>query len=99
MLERDYQKKLKDKLQARFPDAIIFKTDPAAMQKQGFPDLLILRKDKWAALEVKADEKANHQPNQEDYINQIKYMGNYAAFIFPENEKEILNELERALAN
>lgn len=99
MLERDYQKKLKEKLHARFPNAIIFKTDPAAMQKQGFPDLLILQNDKWAALEVKARENSNHQPNQEEYINQIKHMGNYAAFIFPENEKEILNELERALSN
>jgi hypothetical protein len=97
MLERDYQKKLKEKLYKRFPDAIIFKTDPFAMQMQGFPDLLILKNDKWAALEVKAAEKSSHQPNQEDYINRIKHMGNYAAFIFPENEKEILNELERAL--
>lgn len=97
MTERQYQSKLKSKLEKRFPDAIIFKVDPTASGIQGFPDIMILRNNKWAALEVKKDEKAKHQPNQDDYVERIKAMGNYSSFIFPENEKEVLNELERAL--
>lgn len=93
MTEGEYQRTLKEKIQKRFPGVIILKNDPTYLQ--GFPDLLLLKGSKWAALEVKKDEKAHHQPNQDRYIEQIKQMGNYASFIFPENEKEILNELER----
>ena len=99
MTEAQYQAKLKEKLKKRLPDAIIFKVDPTASGIQGFPDLMILRKNKWAALEVKKDEKASHQPNQDDYVKRINGMGNYSAFIFPENEKEIIDELERALSD
>ena len=99
LTEAIYQSKLKKKLEKRLPDAFVLKIDPTATGIQGFPDLLILRNDKWAALEVKKDEYATHRPNQDHYVNQIKHMGNYSAFIFPENEKEVLNELERALSS
>ena len=99
LTEAQYQSKLKAKLEKRLPDAIIFKVDPTASGIQGFPDLMILRNNKWAALEVKKDEKAKHQPNQDDYVSKIRQMGNYSAFIFPKNEKEIIDELERALSN
>ena len=97
MTEAEFQAKLKKEILERIPDSIVLKMDPTAVGIQGFPDLLILKGDKWAALEVKKDENANHQPNQDHYVNQIKQMGNYSAFIFPENKKEILNELARAL--
>lgn len=95
MTEAAYQKSLKTKLEDKFPGIIVLKNDPT--YRQGFPDLLLLRNEKWAALEVKKDAKAHHQPNQDEYIDRCKKMGAaYASFIFPENEKEILNELERA---
>ena len=73
--------------------------DPTTIGCQGFPDLIVLRKDKWAALEVKEDEDSSHQPNQDYYVNKIKEMGNYSSFIFPQNEEEVINELERALSD
>ena len=95
MLESRYQSELKAKIKKVLPNALILKTDPTYLQ--GFPDLLILNGQKWAALEVKKDAKAKHRPNQELYIQKINEMGSYASFIFPENEKEIINELERSL--
>lgn len=95
MTEGEYQRNLKDKIESRIPGVIILKNDPTYLQ--GFPDLLLLKGNKWATLEVKKDEKAKHQPNQDTYIQMCKDMGAaYSSFIFPQNEKEILDELERA---
>ena len=91
MLERDYQKKLVKKLKEKFPGCIVMKND--AQLKQGIPDLLILYKDKWVALEVKNSEKAHHQPNQDIYVANMNHMS-YATFIFPENEDSVFKDLE-----
>lgn len=91
MLERDYQKKLVKKLKEKFPGCIVMKND--AQLKQGIPDLLILYKNKWVALEVKNSENAHHQPNQDIYVANMNNMS-YAAFIFPENEAEVLAKVE-----
>ena len=91
MLERDYQRKLIKKLKEKFPGCIVVKND--AQLKQGIPDLLILFKDKWVALEVKNSSKASHQPNQDGYVERMNDMS-YASFIFPENEEEVFKELE-----
>ena len=90
MLERDYQRCLVKRLQCRFPGCIILKND--AQLKQGVPDLLILFKDKWVALEVKNSETASHRPNQDYKVQKMNEMS-YAAFIYPENEKQILKEM------
>lgn len=91
MLERDYQKKLITKLKKIFPGCVVLKND--AQLKQGIPDLLILFKDKWAALEVKKSETASHRPNQDYNVERMANMS-YASFIFPENEEQVLKELE-----
>ncbi len=92
MLERDYQSHLIKRLQELLPGCIVIKNDPT--YRQGFPDLLILFNEKWAALEVKKNKDAHHQPNQDYYINELQSMS-YAAFIFPENEEDILSEILR----
>ena len=92
-LERDFQPKLIKELKKRFPGCIVLKNDPTF--KQGVPDLIVLYKDKWAMLEVKKDSSASHQPNQDYYVEKLGQMS-FAAFIFPENEEEVLNDLQQA---
>ncbi len=92
--ESKFQKGLIDKIKERLPGCVIMKND--ANYIQGIPDLTILHGDKWAMLEVKKSENASHQPNQDYYINKMKEMS-YASFVYPENEEEVLNELEQAL--
>lgn len=92
MLERDFQKDLKKELKKRFPGCIIYKTNPK--QLQGSPDLIILYKDKWASLEVKAYAKARHRPNQDLRVERMNKMS-FASFIYPENKEEVLSGMER----
>lgn len=99
MNENDFQRNLIKEIKERFPGSIVMKNDSSYIQ--GIPDLTILYGSKWAALEVKRDEEAKnnkkfHQPNQDYYVNKMDNMS-YAKFICPENKKEILDELERAL--
>lgn len=93
-LERDFQAKLIRELRTRYPrpDGIVMKVDPI----QGLPDILILYKDRWAALEVKRSLTAKHQPNQDYYVDTMDRMS-FARFISPENKEEVLHELQQAL--
>lgn len=94
MLESKYQALLIKKLEYLFEGCVILKND--ANYRQGFPDLLILFNNNWAALEVKQSARASHQPNQDYYVDILNIMS-FAAFIYPENEEDVLNELQHAL--
>lgn len=91
-LERDFQSHLIKRLKLMFEGCIVMKTDPTYIQ--GLPDLLILFNNKWAALEVKRSEKAHKQPNQEYYVDLMDKMS-FSRFIYPENEEEVLYELQQ----
>ena len=93
MTEAQYQSKLIRKLKSLFPGCEISKMDSS--YQQGFPDLLILWNDRWASLEVKTSATAEVQPNQEYFVNKLGRMS-FAAYIYPENEKEVLNALQQA---
>lgn len=96
MLESKFQSELKKEIKQRLPGCIVIKQD--ASQIQGIPDLLILHKDRWAALEVKAHEKAHRQPNQEYYVDKLDGMS-YAAFIHPGNKEDVLDALYRSFGS
>ena len=89
--ESAFQSRLIHELKERFPGCIVLKNDPTYLQ--GFPDLLILYGERWAALECKRGEDENHQPNQDWYIERLGQMG-FAAFIFPENREAVLMALD-----
>ena len=92
--ESDFQKELKDEIKLRFPGSIITKLDSG--DTQGIPDLLVLYKDRWAALECKKSKDEPHRPNQDYYVDKLNNMS-FSAFIFPENKEEVLNEMEQSL--
>lgn len=93
-LERDFQAGVIRKIKERMPGAMVLKNDAGYLQ--GIPDLLVLYKDNWAALECKKSASAEKQPNQEYYVQKMQSMS-YAAFIFPENETEVLDALQHSL--
>lgn len=95
MRESQYQAKLIDELERRFPGCVILKNDPTYLQ--GVPDLVIFYGNRWAMLEVKASENAPVQVNQPYWVRTLDEMS-FAAFIYPSNEEDVLRGLEQALA-
>ncbi len=90
--ENKYQGELIKKIKERFPDCIVLKNDPNYIQ--GIPDLLILYKRRWASLECKRSSSEPFRPNQEYYITKMNGMS-FSRAVNPENEEEVLNELEK----
>lgn len=90
-IEGKFQANLIKEIKNMFPGSIVTKYDPI----QGFPDLLILYKDKWATLECKRDAYAKKQPNQNYYVGLMNEMS-FSSFIYPENKEEVLYELQQA---
>lgn len=93
--ENDYQGGLIKRIEKRFPGCFIMKNDEG--YRQGTPDLTILHHRRWAVLEVKrsVSELENPIPNQNHYVKRLNEMG-FSAFIYPENEDEVLDEIQRA---
>ena len=91
--ENAFQAALIKDLKALFPGCVVLKNDPNYIQ--GFPDLTILYKDRWAVLECKKSLSASKRPNQEYYVDMLEEMS-YASFICPENREEVLDELQQA---
>lgn len=97
MRESEYQASLIKKIKKLYPGCIVMKNDSSYMQ--GIPDLTVLYKGRWAALEVKACAPRNgnsFEPNQEWFLETMNEMS-FAACIYPENEKEVLRGLQQTL--
>lgn len=90
MLENRFKTKLNTEIKNLFPGCIILHMDPNEIQ--GIPDLLILYKNKWAALEGKKNLRAPTRPNQEYYVDLMDRMS-FASFICPETKDEVLDAL------
>lgn len=95
MLESTFKTRLIKDIKQRLPGSYVIHLDPSEMQ--GIPDLLVLYKDKWAALEGKKNKRASLRPNQQWYVDRFNEMS-FARIIFPENAEEVLDELERTLS-
>jgi len=94
--ESDFQGSLIKELKKRYEGCMVLKNDPN--YKQGIPDLTVLYKDRWAALECKRGEKEKHQPNQDYYVEKMNGMS-YSAFIFPENKESVFHDLDALFNN
>lgn len=93
VLERDFERGLKKRLESIFPGCLYLKLDPTAIQ--GIPDRLVIWQDRWAALELKRSPRAKKQPNQEYYVDMMNEWS-FAAFVHPGNVEEVLDALQRA---
>lgn len=93
MLERDYQARLIKRIERALPGAYVRKADI----QRGWPDLLILFGPHWALLEVKKrpPKASDFETNQEWWIEEFDKMS-FSACIYPENEQDVLRELQRA---
>jgi hypothetical protein len=92
--ENEYQKGLRKRIEARFPNCIVLKNDEQLLG--GIFDLTVLYGPFYAALEVKRGPQARYEPNQEYYLARVSDMGGISATIHPENEEEVLDALQFA---
>jgi hypothetical protein len=92
MLENKFQKRFIETLIMLFPGIIILKNDSG--YKQGFPDLTLLYREKYAVLEMKKSEDEPYQPNQEYYLKCVSDMNGFSRTVYPSNWKEVLDELQ-----
>lgn len=96
MLEAQYQAHVINRVGIILPGSMVLKNDPNYIQ--GIPDLTVFYGPWWGVLEVKASEKSKERPNQRYYIEMLNAMS-FAAFIYPENEEEVLRALQQSLVN
>ena len=94
--EAAYQRHIIQRLYDEFPECVVLIND--SLNTPGVPDLLVLYKTKWAALEVKISARARIGPNQSYYVNLMNTMS-YARFIYPENENEVFDDLQYTFAS
>jgi hypothetical protein len=95
MIESKFQSELIDELKDLFPNCIVLKNDTSYIQ--GIPDLLILYKNKWAALECKKSLYDSFRPNQQYYLEIMDNMS-FASMICPENREAVLYELQQSFS-
>jgi hypothetical protein len=92
-LESQFQADLILDIKDLFPGCIVLKNDEQYIQ--GIPDLLILYRKQWAALECKRSMNEPYRPNQEYYIEQMDMMS-FASMICPENKEAVLHDIQQA---
>ena len=90
--ESKFQADLIRDLKIMLPGCLVLKNDPNYIQ--GIPDLLVLYGPQWAALECKRSEKETKRPNQDYYVGVLDKMS-YSSFIYPENRKVVLHEIQQ----
>ena len=82
MLESKFKTNLIKELKILFPGCVVTHVTDI----QGFPDLLILYKNMWAALEGKQTSSSHKQPNQSYFVDILNSMS-FSKFICPKNNR------------
>lgn len=93
-LETKFQANLKSKINKTYgkDKCYIHKTE--CNDYQGIPDLCVTYRGKAAYLECKRSATASHRPNQDYRVKKINEDGGFARVVYPENEDEVLKEME-----
>ena len=95
MREATYQMYLIKRIEDLLPGCLVLKND--ANYIQGIPDLIVLYSGLYSFLEVKANSRSKTRPNQSYYLKH--HGGIFSAFIYPENEEEVLDALQQAFVD
>lgn len=94
MLESAYKRKLINIVKHDICyDNKVWVVRPNSTFNPGYPDLIFLIDRMWMALEVKRKASAHISPLQNFLVEDMNSVG-FARFVFPGNEKEVLDELQ-----
>lgn len=64
---------------------------------KGFPDTICIAEGITFFIEFKASKRAKFQPLQKEWIKKLNDNGHFAWVLYPENEKEVMEEIKRIL--
>ena len=64
---------------------------------KGFPDTIVIAEGITFFIEFKASKRAKFQPLQKEWIKKLNDNGHFAWVMYPENEKEVMDEIKRIL--
>lgn len=64
---------------------------------KGFPDTIVIAEGITFFIEFKASKRAKFQPLQKEWIKKLNDNGHFAWVMYPENEREVMNEIKRIL--
>jgi hypothetical protein len=96
-LEREFQSNLVKHLEELVgEDGYVLLKPGEWSEIAGFPDLLIIHKNGWPALECKRSSAAEFQPLQEHYVAHLNELS-FARVIYPGNAERVLDELRQEL--
>lgn len=84
-----FKRKLLELARQKRKDLVIIEV----YDQRSMPDVIVLCGEKWAALEFKRSSQAAHRPNQDYFVDKLDQMS-FATFVHPQNEEEVINELE-----
>ena len=91
--ESTFKSNLYKEIRSRFPGAEVSPND--ANYIQGFPDATVyLPNGRFVLLEGKREKTSSCRPNQKYYVEKSS-LKDHTFFIYPENKKDILKEIER----
>lgn len=94
MLESKFKTRLRNRIEKEFPGAIVMHTNP--VERRGAPDLVVLYKDKWVALEGKQESKSSHRPLQDYRVEEWNKLS-FARFVEPSNEQDVIDDMHAYL--
>lgn len=94
-LEAAVQARFVKRLRKTFgEDVIILKNDTGFLQ--GIMDLTVILPGFIAFIEVKPYVGAPYEPNQEYYLDLVDRLGFFSCTLWPENEEEVFDVIQRA---
>lgn len=90
-LEKDFQSKFMNDL--RKLGYKCYKQQMNATTRRGTPDCFIFKEGFWGWIEFKKSKNSPKRPGQQENIDFARE-NSWGAFVYPENAKEIYNELK-----
>ena len=91
--ESDFQKKIKETIMEKHPDAFVVKIQQAQYSQGGIPDLMVILKGHYFGFEVKKPYFHKKTKLQERTIERIRAAGGTADFVsYPQEALDIIEE-------
>ena len=95
MRESDFKTSFQKKLKREIKPVAILQYKQDSTTVKGFPDTIVILEGITIFIEFKKSRNAKFQPLQKEWVKKLNDNGHFAFICYPENQKEILEEIRR----